>query len=77
MTRAKFRCTEISKKSGWGDNSSGFVYDAKFQAVYGDGSKENETFFAATPSGNITLSTLRADHFKVGQMYYVDFTEAG
>ena len=42
-TRAKFTCTEVSKKTGWGDHK--FLYAAKFSAVTGN-SDENKTFFA-------------------------------
>lgn len=69
-TRAKFRCTEVAKKEGWNGNK--FVYDAKLQAVYGD-SEENKSFFAATPSGQISIHTVKSDHFEVGKCYYVDF----
>lgn len=47
-------------------------------AVYG-GSKENESFATATPSGSITFqlnNPALADEFKPGQSYYVDFTPA-
>lgn len=72
-TRAKFTCNEVSKRKGWGGNE--FVYAAKFNVVTA-GSKENESFFASTPSGSIEVSTLKEDTFEVGKSYYVDFTEA-
>jgi hypothetical protein len=73
MTRAKFRCVSVAKREGWG--GSPFLYSAEFHPVTGD-SPENKEFFAATPSGRIEVSTVRADHFEVGKSYYVDFTEA-
>lgn len=72
-TRAKFTCTEVSKTTGWGENK--FLYAAKFSAVTGS-SEENKTFFAATPSGSIHMSTIKEDHFEVGKTYYVDFSPA-
>ena len=72
--RAKFKCTSVTKGCGWGNNE--FLYSAEFGAVTGQGSEENEQFFAATPSGNIKVSTVREDHFLVGKEYYVDFTLA-
>ena len=72
-TRAKFKCTEVAKRSGWGGNK--FHYAAKFNPVSGD-SEENKTFFASTPTGSIDISTVREDHFEVGKTYYVDFTLA-
>ena len=73
MTRAKFKCNEVSKRIGWGDNA--VMYAAKFTVVYGD-NEENKAFFASTPGGNIEMTTIREDHFEVGKEYYVDFTEA-
>lgn len=73
MTRAKFQCTAVTKRKGW--SGAPFVYEAEFSAVMGD-SEENKAFFAASPSGNIKLGTVRSDHFEVGKSYYVDFTEA-
>lgn len=72
-TRAKFRCFSVAESIGWVGQE--FVYDATFRPVVG-GTPENDQFYAATPSGEIKLSTVRGDHFEVGKMYYVDFTEA-
>jgi hypothetical protein len=41
---------------------------------------ENARFFAATPSGQIVLSTVNPaawEHFEQGKEFYVDFTPAG
>jgi hypothetical protein len=70
-TRAKFVCTEVSKRTGWGGNK--YHYAAKFNVVT-TGSSENESFFASTPTGMIEISTLKEDQFEVGKSYYVDFT---
>ncbi len=72
MTRAKFKCSEVAKKVGWGDNL--VMYAAKFNVVYGD-NEENKIFFASTPSGTIDMTTIREDHFEVGEEYFVDFTK--
>ena len=72
-TVAKFHCNEVGKRVGWGENK--FVYAAKFNAVSG-GSEENKSFFAATPSGNIDISTVKEDFFEVGVDYYVTFEKA-
>ena len=71
-TRAKFKCNSVTKQLGWGGIE--FVYNANFSAVMAN-SEENKLFFASTPGGNISLSTVREDHFQVGKEYYVDFTE--
>lgn len=68
--RAKFTCTEVSKRTGWGEHK--FIYAAKFNAVTGN-SDENKTFFAATPLGSIEVLTVKEDHFEVGKTYYIDF----
>lgn len=75
MTRAKFRCVGVTKRLSYYGQGSKFTYDAEFQAVM-DGSAENKSFFAATPSGNIKVSTLTVDTFEPGEEYYVDFTKA-
>jgi hypothetical protein len=49
-------------------------------SVVTDGSQENREFFAATPSGTISLYILSTEaraEFTEGADYYVDFTEAG
>jgi len=68
----KFKCEEVAKRIGYGDTP--IVYAAKFHAVMND-NEENLKFFAATPSGNIEVSTIRQDHFQVGKEYYVEFRE--
>lgn len=71
--RCKFRCVSVTKYvSGWEDHPVHYNY--KFSVV-SSGSEENKKFFAATPSGEITLSALKDDLFDIGQ-YYVDFTPA-
>jgi hypothetical protein len=72
MTTAKFKCIEVTKRQGWSGNE--FLWAARFSVVMGD-SEENKAFFAATPSGTIDISTIREDHFEVGEEYTVDFTK--
>jgi len=72
--RAKFVCTEVTKRKGW-DKVNPFVYDAEFTIVHGD-SEENKKFFAATPCGNLKLTTLSMDTFEVGNEYYLDIIPA-
>jgi hypothetical protein len=71
--RAKFKCSSITKQLGWGENK--FLFAAKFNVVMGT-SEENKLFFASTPSGEISVSTVLEDHFEVGKEYFVDFTVA-
>lgn len=75
--RAKFKCVAEKKYEGWGQSGGPrpFFHDYEFQAVT-SGSDENKAFFAATPTGNIHLSTLKAGMFSVGQEYYIDFNRA-
>lgn len=73
--RAKFRCDEMTKrKAGW-PGGVPFHYEYSFSAVT-SGSEENESFFAATPNGEVKLRTVRDDLFEVGNEYYLDFTPA-
>lgn len=79
MTRAKFKCNSIKKylSTVWngGKPEQGVLYAFEFQAVTGN-SEENESFFASTPTGNISISAIRDDLFEPGREYYVDFTPA-
>lgn len=78
--RCKFTCVGVTKRKGWGGHA--FVYDSEFTAVTAHGAQtresadENAAFFAATPTGTVKLSTVRADHFEVGKDYYLDITPA-
>lgn len=82
VTRCKFKC--ISKTefmySGY-DNGKHTPYDRpvwtyEFTVVYGDGSPENQKFFASTPSGNLKLQVVKDNSFVVGKEYYIDLSEA-
>lgn len=76
MARCKMVCQRQEKYKGWsGATASPFLYNYKFSAVTGD-SEENKKFFEATPSGELNVSTVRADFFEVGKSYYIDITEA-
>lgn len=75
--RAKFKVTKLSQTEHW-DKQKGQIHTVELQPVIG-GSKENESFYAATPSGAISLGTINdeaAKHFKLGVEVYVDFTLA-
>jgi hypothetical protein len=81
MVRAKFKCISVTKRLGsvrdpesgnWKDRPT-FSYE--FDAIVG-GSKENDQFFASTPSGSIKLTSVRNDAFEVGKTYYLDFIPA-
>jgi len=79
MIRAKFKCQSVTKALGWNRGPdqpvAPFLYTAKFVPVVGD-SDENKRFWAATPSGQIELSSILPDAFEPGKSYYVDFTPA-
>lgn len=72
--RCKFRCNEVVKRLGW-QKDNPFIYSAKFSAVTDD-SPENKNFFAATPSGQLEVSTMKEDLFEIGKSYYLDITLA-
>lgn len=79
--RAKFRCSSMTKYESnvWDaehrNTTPGFLYKYEFSAVTGN-SEENNSFFASTPTGNISMSAIRDDLFVPGQYYYLDFTAA-
>ncbi len=74
-TRCKFKCTQIAKREGWGGNQ--FIWNVDFQVVVSNNNnEENAAFFAATPSGNLTIQAIKADLFEVGKEYYLDITLA-
>lgn len=85
--RAKFRCMESTRK--YVSTRGGvdyFEYQIRLlpvmEKVKGGGydpTEENKKFFAATPSGEITLNVVAESagkSFVPGQAYYVDFTPA-
>lgn len=73
MVRCKFTCTEVTKQVGWSGHP--FLWAARFNVVT-DGSEENRKFFAATPCGQLSVSTVTSDMFEVGQDYYLDLSPA-
>ena len=74
MVRCKFTCQSVTKRKGWRDGDE-FHFDAEFSAVTG-GSEENNEFWAATPSGTLKVSTVKADVFEPGKDYYLDISPA-
>lgn len=78
--RCKVRVTEIADVEGWMMRDSKRVRLKRMKAVpVVDGSLENESFFAATPSGSIELGVINADALvgvDVSDELYVDFTVA-
>lgn len=71
--RCKFKCTEVTKREGWG--GSPFLYSAAFTPVT-SGSDENKKFWEATPSGLLSVGTVKESAFEVGKEYYLDITAA-
>ena len=69
--RAKFKCIEISKRSG----DSNVV---KFHPVTST-SPENSEFFKWTPYGIVEMGTINDNvigFFEIDKEYYLDFTKA-
>lgn len=75
--RCKFQCNAVTKRLGYDWNTKGerFLWEAEFNAV-SDGSDENKSFFAATPSGSLKVQTVKDDIFTPGKSYYLDITPA-
>jgi hypothetical protein len=78
--RCKFYCRSVKKVLGtvWesGASRSAILYDYEFSAVT-SGSGENKTFFAATPSGALTFSSVNGEWFKPGDEVYIDIAIVG
>lgn len=71
---AKFRCNNVTKTDHW-EKEKGQLASISLSAVIGDG-EENKKFFAATPSGDISLGTVNPaayEEFEEGAEYYVTF----
>jgi hypothetical protein len=66
--RCKFRCRS-APAAGEGP------FTAAFEPVT-SGSPENDQFFQYTPTGLLTLSVTRQQHFEVGKEDYLDITPA-
>ena len=73
ITRCKFTCQSVKKKTDWRDKSR-FLYEAEFSIVY-ESTEENKKFFDATPSGSFNISTYKEDVFTPGKDYYLDISE--
>jgi hypothetical protein len=72
--RAKFKVQRIERSKGWGNIAE--VQTIVLMPVTGD-SEENKKFYAATPGGEIKLSTVNAEAAKAFDLdgeFYVDFT---
>ncbi|WP_454825380.1 hypothetical protein [Paraburkholderia xenovorans] len=75
--RAKFKVVSTTQRKHW-DIQKGNIHEIQLQPVVGD-SPENDRFYAATPSGAISLQTVNDEagaQFELGGEYYVDFTKA-
>lgn len=70
--RAKFQVQMVEEYAG-GQRTF------NLNAVTGDGTPENQSFWNATPSGSMKIvitNPAARDFLKVGKAYYLDFTEA-
>lgn len=81
MTRCKFTCISVTKRRAWSGCKEPYHYDAEFSAVTssapGQDREDSEPFWAATPSGDLKLSTILSDVFEPGRDYYLDLTPTG
>jgi hypothetical protein len=72
--RCKFRCIQKIEQIGWGEHP--ILWSYEFQAVT-QNSEENKKFWAATPAGKLSVTSISAELFQVGQEYYMDLISAG
>ena len=73
---AKFICTNVTKTDHW-EKEKGQLASINLSAVVSSvDNEENNKFFAATPSGSISLGTVNPaayEQFEEGAEYYVTF----
>lgn len=72
--RAKFQVQSVTRRKNW-DKAKGDLFDVKLGVVTAT-NPENSKFYAATPSGEIVLSTINeaaANALPLGGEVYVDF----
>jgi hypothetical protein len=77
--RAKFKVDSITKRKHWDKSKPDLSDIALSPVVSSDPNSENSKFYAATPGGEIKLSTINSDAaaaFELGEEYYIDFTKA-
>lgn len=73
--RAKFKCISHTQHS-YSQNQEHPQVTYKFQAVYDDGTPENQRYSKATPSGSLEILVDNPDvNFRLGRDYYLDFSE--
>lgn len=72
MIRCKFYCESKTERKHW-DKEKGSLWDYNFNPVSG-GSPENDEFWAATPGGNLKLTSVLSNAFEVGNEYYLDIS---
>jgi hypothetical protein len=70
--RVKFICKRAEKTDSW--HPGRVVHRAQLVPIVDD-SHEAREYFAEPPEGAIELSSLAAEHFKVGRIYSVYFEE--
>ena len=88
VVRAKFLVATVTQTAGtvWEKGEKGMkthapgpLFEITMHPVYANGTEENDSFFAATPSGTLQISQVRkevAAHLTPGTEFYIDFTPA-
>lgn len=76
--RCKMICHNVGEPQGYSDKMCSVQFGAVWSPDSGKPDDENAIFGKYTPSGSITLTLVPevAQNLKVGQAYYVDFSEA-
>lgn len=77
--RCKFTCTRVMSEEVWdyAEKRPKVIYGVEFRPVYSaDPNHENKKFWDATPTGSLTLGTIKQVPWEVGKECYVDITPA-
>jgi hypothetical protein len=77
VTRAMFRCNVLRHNIGMEDQV--YSVEVGLNPVYSsEATSEMRKFWEATPNGNFQMTITNPEAFKafrLGKMYYIDFTE--
>lgn len=79
VSRAKFTCTQVTKRASHWLPEQKYLYDFEFMPVTAYNSKdtsENRKFWQSTPVGKLTMACVNPDLFEIGKEYYLDFSLA-
>jgi len=74
-TRAKFRCTSVTRTSYTPANEEELPRQFVFQAIYDQSIPEDQRYAKYSPAGELKITVDNpAVDWEIGKSYYLDFT---